>query len=670
MFDPPLSPRIANYKIKVTLDDETKRIDALAVITWNNPSNDPISELQFHLYHNGFKNAKSTWIRDYIRREARNKTDKSPVEVPWKKDDGWGWTRVTSMEVDGVNLTDRIAFIHPDDNNADDQTVLSVALDKPIAAKATARIEMVFESRIPQCHRRWGWWADDFFMMSHWFPQIGVYETPGQRFVPPNAPRGRWNCHQFHCATEFYADFGVYDVEITLPAKYVVGTSGIIVDERGNGDGTKTVVAHAEDVHEFAWVADAQFREATRTWTHPVTNRSVIIRLLYQPDHEGLVEKYLNSTVGALEYAHEWLGDNAYPYPVITVVDPRRGSGAGGMEYPNLITGGGSWLVEKIAGDGLRMTELVTIHEFMHQIWYGIVANNEFEEAWLDEGLTTYSENRITSQIYGNAIDFWGATATSVGLQRGGYALSKASNDGTLADVTYAHWSPGVGLNLAYNKTSLLLHTLENYVGRERFDQIMRTYYQRWRFKHPNRDDFVAVANEVNGESLDWFFDQLINQPTSLDYGVARISNVPVRSFDAGVDGYEYRPLKPEDTSDEEDEEAADDGDEEDDTIYESTVVFRRIGDVVFPMDVLIEFSDGEVVTETWDGRDRTKQYTFTRPAKVIRAAIDPEGKVPLDVNRLNNSKRLESVSIATNKYTAKGFFWMQSLLQLLGIIG
>jgi hypothetical protein len=220
---------------------------------------------------------------------------------------------------------------------------------------------------------------------------------------------------------------------------------------------------------------------------------------------------------------------------------------------------------------------------------------------------------------------------------------------------------------MAYDKPAIMLQTLENYLGRERFDRIIRTYFERWRFRHPCRNDFVAVANEVAGENLDWFFDQVLSQPMSLDYAVASISNVPLDSYDEGLDAFEVRPEDVEEGEDEEDEEEAE---EDEDKPHRSVVVFRRVGQVVFPMDVEVEFSDGEVVRESWDGRGRVKVYRFTRPAKVVRAAIDPDHKVPLDVDLLNNSLRIEADKQLANKYTARGFFWMQSLLQFLSILG
>jgi len=318
----------------------------------------------------------------------------------------------------------------------------------------------------------------------------------------------------------------------------------------------------------------------------------------------------------------------------------------------------------------VRLVEDVTVHEFLHQIWYGVVANNEFEEAWLDEGLTVYSTTRILDELYGprtSVIDRWGLTAGSQGMSQAAYAMDTRQNDGAIATPTFAHWHRSVGFTMSYDKPALMLATLENYLGRERLDRILRTYFDRWKFRHPCGNDFVAVVNEGAGENLDWFFDQVLRQPTSLDYAVDSIANVPVEDFQVGILGDKLELPDDKGTDDEDEMDAEED--EAHPGPHESTVVFRRVGDVIFPMQILIEFSDGELVRETWDGRDRVKVYRFAREATVVRAAIDPDNLVPLDIDRLNNSLRINPESTVPDKYTLKGFFWMQSLLQLFSIV-
>lgn len=671
VFSEPLSDRIANYDMAVSLNDTLKTIDADVKLTWKNTSRDTIPDLQFHLYFNAFKNAQSTFSRE------------SSGNMPWAKNNGWGWTEITQMSVREIDHSDKIQFITPDDSNKNDQTVLQVILDKPVLPGEQIEIAYHFIAKIPRNHSRTGWWGDDFFFMVQWFPKIGVYEAPGMRFVPADAPRGRWNCHQFHPSTEFYADFGVYDVRITLPIKYTVAATGIIERERLNEDNTKTVFAYAEDVHDFAWLADVPVLDFEDTWHNTRTGQMVNIRLLLQPGHKIAKDVYFNAAKYTLQYFDDWLGEGAYPYPQLTIVDPQPGSGAGGMEYPTLITGDVFYPAVWWTRGKLRIVETVTSHELSHQYWYGMVANNEFEEAFLDEGFTTYSENRIGAEMFGertSMLDFTGLKVSLEAVRRPSYALSPGNRDAKISDFTYT--APG-GSNLAYNKWSLALKTLENHLGRQNFDEIMRTYFWRWRFKHPSRNDFIAVANDVADENLDWFFDQIIFGNGVVDYAVAQIRNIPATRFEQTMQDSQKRTeqITTNALSEQAEDDPADLTSGEPDTSfissenkpsknerYLSTVTIRRIGDVKIPVEILVGFSDGSQQLEKWDGQARTHDFTYSRSALVTKVMIDPEIKIPLDVDLLNNSLTPINTHFM-QKYRWKWFFWMQSILALLATI-
>ena len=156
----------------------------------------------------------------------------------------------------------------------------------------------------------------------------------------------------------------------------------------------------------------------------------------------------------------------------------------------------------------------------------------------------------------------------------------------------------------------------------------------------------------------------MLNEQISLDYSVASIVNVPLDKLEPGVPVDEYVDVDPE-----EDEDAnGRDSESDDEAMHESTVVFRRVGQMIFPVETLVEFSDGEVVREIWDGRDRVKVFRVTRAGRVVRAAIDPDMRVPLDVDRLNNSLRIDPDKFIERKYAMKGFFWMQCFLELMSI--
>ena len=180
MFEEPLSPRIANYKIDVTLDTEKKMLYGSELLTWKNDSNDEINELQFHLYLNGFKNESSTFMKESKGRQRSSFADKK---------EGWGWINIIKMQKeDGTDLTDRIEFIQPDDENEFDQTVIRVVLEKPIKPFEEINLNIDFEAKLPKVFARTGY-HQDFYMIGQWFPKIGVYEEAGERY----ATEGQWN---------------------------------------------------------------------------------------------------------------------------------------------------------------------------------------------------------------------------------------------------------------------------------------------------------------------------------------------------------------------------------------------------------------------------------------------------------------------------------------------
>ena len=166
MFPKPLSPRIANYNIDVRLDDENKILYASELLTWKNDSNDEISELQFHLYLNAFKNESSTFMKESKGWHRMSQAD---------KEEGWGWININKMVTeDGTELTNRIEFIQPDDNNTSDQTVISVPLEKPINPNGEIKLIIDFEAKLPKVFARTGY-HQDFYLVGQWFPKIGVY---------------------------------------------------------------------------------------------------------------------------------------------------------------------------------------------------------------------------------------------------------------------------------------------------------------------------------------------------------------------------------------------------------------------------------------------------------------------------------------------------------------
>jgi hypothetical protein len=664
---------IANYDLTARLDPSKKTIDGRETLQWTNVSTDPISELQFHLYMNAFRNEKSTFMKESggdLRGDRARK-------------DSWGWIDVRSLKIrGGDDLTKSIQFIAPDDGNSDDRTVVRVPLPKPVGPGQEITLEIDFHTQLPHVFARTGYHGD-FFLVGQWFPKIGVYETPGMRY----ATKGQWNCHQFHATTEFYADFGKYTAKLTVPSNYVAGATG-----EGNvilQNGRETTYQFVQDnVHDFAWTAQPDFRRHERMfrgseWVSDkeldaTAKRFGISRdearlsdvkmiLLLQPEHDSQADRHFRALGNAIKYFGLWYG--RYPFRTITVVDPPHGGGgAGGMEYPTFITAATDWL----EGPNDGTPEEVVVHEFGHQFWQGMVATNEFEEAWMDEGFNTYSTGKVMDVAYGARnipislagipLDriFQTPTVTSDTINRASYLLwPKTDNLARMGWQYQDFWS--YGLN-SYFRTGVMLRTLENLLGEDMMARMMRTYQQRWRWHHPAAPDFFRTVNEVSGRDMTWYFDQFVNGSNVLDYRIAEASSEPVLTAQGKFDG-KMVTAKDAGKADRELEKAKK-------QIYETKVTIRREGEAVAPVDIRFDFEHGVTERRTWDGQYRWIKYTFSKPQKLQRVQLDPDHKLLLDVNFTNNSRTLDQTRLRTPvKWTSTLLFWVQWMMAAVSSI-
>lgn len=613
-MNPPLSPRNANYTIAATLDPRTRTITGTETIVWRNITGTTATELQFHLYWNAWKHPRTTWMRERALGGGRSDANRPAGD--------WSHIDVTSIRLtapSAADLTTAQHFIAPDDQNAEDQTVLAVPLPQPVGPGGSVTLELAWTSHVPRTFARTGA-IDDFFFIVQWFPKLGVLQDAG------------WNCHQFHAGTEFFSDFGVYDVSLTVPQKWIVGATGLLRDRRDHENGSSTHRYYQEDVHDFAWTTSPDYVERTARFEHP-TLPPVDMRLLLQPEHASQAERHFDATRTTLRYYGEWFGP--YPYGHITIIDPAYQSGAGGMEYPTLFTAGTRWLAPR----QVTSPEGVTVHEAGHQFWYGIVANNEFEDAWMDEGFNTFSTARAIAQVYDPnylALRYFGGFVPWVfkdiplsreteGNRLAGYRRDAKSDVQSTPSFRYF---PGTGGSITYNKTALWLNTMERWLGWPTLQKILSTHFDRWKFRHPTPGAFFATASEVSGRDLTWYFDQVYRSSNVFDYGVQDLAT--------DRNGAQYR----------------------------TNVVVRRYGEAIFPVDLVVTFENGERATERWDGTDRWKLYTFDRNSPAVAAQVDPDRVLLMDVNYTNNSRTLQPKGRrAATKWSLKWMVWLQDCL-------
>ena len=621
--DKPMSERVVHYEIDAKYDATKHTVDATEVLTYHNLTGQALDHFPFHLYQNAFQ-PKATWVR-----EAKRDGNRDTRYDKWE-DKEYGSEEIKSLEVVGQGeLTAQLQYIQPDDGNKDDKTVADVHLPKPVAPGESVQFKITFHDQMPETQARSGW-KRDFVLGGQWFPKVGVWW------------HGAWNCHQYHAMTEFFADFGVYDVKLTVPQYEVVGASGVKVSEVSNPDSTKTLTYHGDDIHDFAWTASPRFK-VKEDGVFQGQMGPVSLRILMQPAHWSQAERHEKILKETLDHFERWYGP--YPYKTITLVDPEPDSAAGGMEYPTFITGDSNWFMP----EGLHVPELVVEHEFGHQYWYGMVATNEFEDAWMDEGINSYTEVKVLDSILGqktSIMNLAGATMGERESQRLGY-IGMADID-PIAQKAYDYYSFNSYGGITYGKTASVLLTLENIIGEDTMQKAMHVYFMKYRFTHPTKEDFLKTVEEVSGRDLRWYFNQAIYGSPVMDYKVLKIESFPANWYE------------------EEKKKSAGKKKDDKNTVYRSSVWLQRKEDFVMPVEVEIKFDNGEKIREHWDGVSRWTRFGYEKKAKVVSAEIDPDHRIHIDRNDFNNSYTAEANGKPARKVANYWLFMTQWLSQAL----
>ena len=656
----PLSTRVVDYAIEARIDVAKKALDATETLTYKNLTGQPLSMFPFHLYLNAFQPESTFTSETHFGGGIRD--SESENAYPEKKKGG---IAILSLQADGFgDLRPGMRFAAPDDGNVNDRTVAEVALPHALAPGDSITFHMRFHDQFPESIARNGY-KRDFLMGGQWFPKVGVFW------------HGKWNCHQYHATTEFFSDFGTFHVKLTLPKNYVVGASGVPTGDQANADGTQTLSFYGEDIGDFAWAASPHFRVTTGTYLSSMG--PVEIRVLALASHPQAGQRYLKIMQQSLDQFDRRYGP--YPYKVLTVIDPEPGSQIGGMEYPTLFTGDTSWF------EPTHLTELTAEHEFGHQYWYGMVATNEFEDAWLDEGINSYTEGIVMNAILGqdkSFLDFRWASASDPALHYLEY-IQEADYDPVVRHAWQFVNAASYGA-VTYGKSSALLRTMDGIVGRDTMDEAMRTYFMRYRFTHPTTEDFLrtieevaikrgratgvaspamsapplpALASALNGlvvapqeptiyvgSSLRPYFDQAVYGTRVWDYAVEHVESGPAQWWVRGS----KKPMR-------------------------STVLVHRLGDFVAPVTLEVVFSDGARLREVWappategaDSNNRWKRYTYVRDAEIVSAEIDPDHTVMLDVNHFNDSFTTKGNGVPARKLTNLWVSSLEAMEQMMG---
>jgi hypothetical protein len=642
----PIRPPVVEYRIAASLDPKSHAVEGRETLLWRNPSGDAVGELRFHLYLNAFKNSRSTFMRE-SGGEVGGVREALASERPGE----WGAIDVLSLKTPaGADLLPRSRTVRPDDNDASDETVLAVPLPSPVPPHGEITLEIGFRSRLPRILARTGY-VRDFHLVGQWFPKLGVYEPAGMR----GRTAGGWNCHAFHANSEFYADFGDYDVTLTVPAGWIVGATGKRVSE-ATRDGRTEYRYVQQNVHDFAWACDPRFvvheyrfepaRDIPAAWARQAASelgepaaalatgwKPVSIRLLLQPDHRGAQTRYVDGLRAALSFYGLWFGP--YPYETLTLVDPPEdGYGSGGMEYPTFITGGTHVRLLHWPLGGTRLTEDVALHEFGHQYFYGMSATNEFEESWLDEGLNTDAEYRAMELAYGPR-DFIRLPG-GIGVGLVDVAHFDAARLPNLDPIRRFAWkyasSTSYGVN-SYSKVGLMLAQLRHDVGAAAYSRAERAFFRQWSFRHPGTSDFFDAMERSLGRDLSAYRRGLVEGTARLDWQVVSASSDRAAgdsglfdraggrvTLDEGAPGSRARRRPGR---------------------WTTTILFGNTGDWPHGAKARIAFEDGRVMERRLSGDARWVRLRIDSAYPLAWAVVDPSRENPWDLDRANDSKRL-----------------------------
>jgi hypothetical protein len=662
-----LSDRVASYRINAKLDPVKHLIDGKEQLSWRNRSAVPVRSVYLHMYMNAFESNDSTF---FTEKRLAGRSFPSGAEI---RDGEWGHIALRTVTQAGAKAS--WSYVQPDGGTARDHTVLKLDLPAPVAPGATTLLDIDFQTQLPRVVARTGYFGT-FHLVAQWFPKIAVLELPGER----GATAPRWNAHEFHLDSEFYADFGSYDVTMTLPANYIVGATGVAQGKPvASAPGMLTHHYVQDDVHDFAWTADTRSAPPmVDSWTGP-GSPPVTLTVLYPPEYKASAAPALQAAKDSLTYFSRTLGP--YPYRTVTIViPPFNAEEAGGMEYPTFFTS--EAYADTTPGTlNAHLLDAVTIHEFGHGYFYGILASNEFEEPLLDEGLNNFWDARMLRERKQDIV------ATTPLLKAAGLAPVFNVFDAERFDAPRDQPADAPGANAhhrlqgigpVYTRTSTAMRDLEAQLGKDVMERAFKEYYRRWKFRHPSVADLRDTLIDVSGQAalVNATFDQQLYSVRRIDDRIADFSSIETLPLPGSSEtNGAWRELTSKALTQRIDaaraawrakHPKADDGSGP--FPYLTTVTLRRAGAPV-PQTLLVKFADGSSETVQWHGDDDWQTFHWTRPARAVSAQLDPQRLHYLDVNKLDDARSIDADPRASRRWASDFGAIVQFLLSLIATV-
>jgi hypothetical protein len=596
-----------NSKIEVTLNDKAHTLSAFIDIEYINNSPDELSFIYIHLWPNAYKNNETALAKQLI--------EQGNLKLYYSEEADRGYIDSLDFKVNGQTAKWNFIPQHID--------IGIIYLESPLPPGGKINITTPFFVKIPKgVFSRLGH-LDQAYQITQWYPKPAVYDRKG------------WHQMPYLTQGEFYSEYGTIDVSITLPANYVLGATGDLVDGEKelqwllrkaettknieefpkNNDHppsakeTKILRYRQSNVHDFAWFADKRWHVLKGEVELPHSKRKVDLWAMFTNNEAELWKKSIEYLHDATYFYSLWNGD--YPYNHVTAVDGALTAGAG-MEYPNITVIGES-------GNALNL-ETVIVHEVGHNWFYGIIGSHERLHPWMDEGINSFNELRYIRNkhpeagIQGIKANSWIARTFDLyyphHLQ---YQLmylisARKKTDQPIELPAHCYTSFNYGA-IVYSKTAAVFDYLKAYLGEQLFDSAMHTYYDRWKFKHPYPEDLENVFKEVTKSDLSWFFNDIIKTTGKIDYQIQslRKSNCTDNSNEVC---YEFK--------------------------------IKNVGDIASPI-AISALSNDSVVGNVWiDGFEGSKTISVRLPdaEKII---LDAENYIP-QINTRNGYARTSGI--------------------------
>lgn len=483
-----------SYEIAVTLDDEQHELNGSITIDYTNNSPDSLSYVYFHLWPNGYQHQQTAFAQQLL--------NQGRLDFHFTKKKNRGYIDSLAFECNGIPITYQENFATPD--------IAKLELSTAIKPGETVTFKTPFRVKIPENFSRLAH-VDQAYMMCQWYPKPAVYDRAG------------WHPMSYLDQGEFYSEFGDFDVSITLPMNYVVGATGDLQTEQekafleerakaskklnykelayeesvtpASAKEQKTIRYTAKNVHDFAWFADKRYHVQKGSVTL-ASGKEVTTYTMFNNFEADLWKDALDYTNRAVKFYSDIVGE--YPYNSVTVA---QGIYKGcDMEYPMVTVIGA-------AGYDGGLDNVIT-HEVGHNWFYGILGSNERDHPWMDEGWNTYMDARYMTQYYGynTATEYLAYLYKAKSYED--QPIESRSQD--LSSINY--------YICAYGKPTMSFRYLQEYLGTEELDRILKIYYNEWKFKHPQPDDLIATFKRESPKNLDWFFDNVIKTDQHIDY--------------------------------------------------------------------------------------------------------------------------------------------------------